>query len=202
MFWFILAPSSSLELSLLGPEHMAQDYPYNITNNANYHIFLDVTNQLGSCAYYQVQVKVRNETQSAPDNFNRTSSNLPSLYNLNLFVADKESFELPLDFAFNYSFQNVSRIVYENVTVPQGPGKNDTIEQRAENINLLHANFESLKINGETLNLQGYTSDWSPQKNILYGNLVFELWIYNSTAGIFQYDHRFVDLKFNMTRQA
>ena len=125
------------EISLLGPNHMAQDYPYNITNNANYKIFLDVTNQLGSCAYYQVQVKFRNETQSAPDNFNRTPSSLASLYNLNLFVADRESLELPVDFTFSYSFHNVSRIVYVNVTVPQGPGKNDTVEQRAENINLL-----------------------------------------------------------------
>ena len=116
---------------------MAQDYPYNITKNQNYLVFLDIANQLGSCAYYQVQVKFRNETQSAPDSFNRTSSSLPSLYNLNLFVADKESLELPVNFAFDYSFQNVSRIVYANVTVPQGPGKNDTFEQRAENITFI-----------------------------------------------------------------
>ena len=57
------------ELSLLGPWSMAENYPYNITNGENYSVFLGVANQLGSCAYYQVEVKFRNETQSAPDSF-------------------------------------------------------------------------------------------------------------------------------------
>ena len=165
------------ELSLLGPGHLAQDYPYNITKNGNYAVFLDVSNQLGSCAYYQVEVKFRNETQSAPDGFNFTASSLPSLYNLTAFVADKESLDIPVNFAFNYSFQT-----------------------SVDNINLLQANFASLTLNGETLNLQGSTSDWNPQKNVFYGNLVFELWIYSSTISSFQYHERFVDLKFNMTQ--
>jgi hypothetical protein len=187
------------ELSLLGPGHMAENYPHNITNGENYSFYLDVTNQLGSCAYYQVEVKFRNETQSAPDIFNRTPSSLPSLYNLDVFVADRESLELPVTFALGYTFQNVIRTVYTNVTVSHGPGKNDTIEQRADTINLLQANFDSLKFNGETLNLQGYSSDWNPQTNMFYGNLIFELWLYNSTTGGFQYHERFVDLKLNMT---
>jgi hypothetical protein len=164
------------ELSLLGPGHMAENYPYNITNGENYSVFLGVANQLGSCAYYQVQVKFRNETQSAPDSFNFTPSSLPSLYNLTAFVADKESLDIPVNFAFDYSFQ-----------------------KSADNITLLQANFDSLKFNGETLNLQGYSSDWNPQTDVFYGNLVFELWIYNGTTAGFQYHERFVDLKFNMT---
>ena len=83
--------------------------------------------------------------------------------------------------------------------LPGGPGQNATIEQRADNVTLLQANFDSLKFNGENLNLQGYSSDWNPQTNVFYGNLVFELWIYNSTIGSFQYNERFVDLKLNMT---
>jgi uncharacterized membrane protein len=157
------------EISLLGPGHMAQDYPYNITKNQNYLVFLDVANQLGSCAYYQVQVKFRNETQSAPSSLNRTFSSLPSLYSMNLFVADKEKIELRVSLGFDYSFHN------------------------------LQANFDSLKINGEVLNLQGYSTNWNPQKNVFYGNLFFELWIYNSTVDNFQYNERFVDLKLNMT---
>jgi hypothetical protein len=187
------------ELSLLGPGHMAENYPYNITNGENYSVFLGVANQLGSCAYYQVQVKFRNETQSAPDSFNRTPSSLPSLYNLNVIVADKESLEIPVNFAFNYSFRSVARTVYTDITVPGRPGQNATVEQRADNITLLQANFDSLKFNGETLNLQGYSSDWNPQTNVFYGNLVFELWIYNGTLNDFQYHTRFVDLKLNMT---
>lgn len=165
------------ELSLLGPGHMAENYPYDITRNDNYTIFLGVSNQLGYCAYYQVEVKFRNETQSAPDSFNRTPSSLPSLYNLTAFVADRESLEIPVNFAFDYSFRSVT----------------------AANITLLQANFNSLSVNGETLNLQGYSSDWNPQTNVFFGNLVFELWMYNSTFGNFQYNERFVDLNLNMT---
>jgi hypothetical protein len=161
-------------LSLLGPGHMTENYPYNITSGENYTVFLGVNNQLGACAYYQVEVKFRNETQSAPDSFNFTASSLPSLYNLTAFVADKESLDIPVNFAFDYSFQKSAD-------------------------NTLQANFDSLTFNGETLNLQGYTSDWNPQTNVFYGNLVFELWIYNGTIGGFQYNERFVDLKFNMT---
>jgi hypothetical protein len=187
------------ELSLLGPGHTAENYPYNITDGKNYSVFLDIANQVGSCAYYQVEVKFRNETQSAPNSFNRTPSSLPSLYNFNLFVADKESLDIPLNFSFNYTFQSVARTIYTNVTVPGGPGQNATVSQRADNITLLQANFDSLKLGGSVLNLQGYSSDWNPQTNKFYGNLVIELWIYNNTLGSFQYNQRFVDLKFNMT---
>jgi hypothetical protein len=76
------------EISLLGPEHKAENYPYNIMRNQNYTVYLDVANRLGSCSYYQVQLKFRNMTQSEPDSFNRTSSTLPSLYNFPIFVAD------------------------------------------------------------------------------------------------------------------
>ena len=122
------------ELSVLGPAHTAENYPYSIVKNENYTIFLELTNQLGSCAYYQVEVKFRNETQSAPDSFNRTSSSLPSLYNMNVVVANKESLEIPVNFAFDYSL---------------GPNAN----------NLSQANFNSLTLNGETLNLQGNSSN-------------------------------------------
>ena len=176
--WFLVYPRGErfTELSLLGPGHMADDYPYNIARNVNYTVFLGVANQLGSCAYYQVEVKFRNEAQSAPNSFNSTSSSLPSLYNLTAFVADQESLDIPVNFAFDYSFQ-----------------------KRADNITLLQANFDSLRVNGETLNLQGYSSDWNPQTSVFFGNLIFELWIYSGATGGFQYHERFVGLKFNMT---
>jgi uncharacterized membrane protein len=159
------------ELSLLGPAHTAENYPYNITQTGNYSVFLGITNQLGSAAYYQVEVKFRNETQSAPDTFNRTASSLPSLYNLNVVDANKESLEIPVTFAIDYTV----------------------------NSNIMQVNYDSLIFNGLTLNLAGTTSVWNSQTNQFYGNLIFELWIYNSTTSNFQYNERFVDLKLNMT---
>jgi hypothetical protein len=189
------------ELSLLGPGHMAENYPYNITNGKNYNVFIDVSNKLGYCAYYQVEVKFRNETQSTPDSFNFTPSSLPSLYKFYVVVADKENLEIPVNFALNYSFGSVARTIYTDVTIPGKAGQNSTVEQRADNVTLLQVKFDSMRLNGETLSLQGYSSDWNLRTNVLYGNLVFELWIYNSTLGNFQYHERFVDLKFNLTSQ-
>jgi hypothetical protein len=186
------------ELYLLGPSHMGEGYPSNLTNGVNYNVFLDIVNQLGSCAYYQVEVKFLNETQSAPDIFNRTPSSLPSLYNMTVFVADKEKFEAPVDFAFNYSFSNVTRIVYSNVTVSDSLG-NSTIEQRVDNVTVTQVNFDSVRFNGVTLNLQGFSSDWNPRTNEFVGKLFFELWIYNSAINDFQYHERSVNLRLNMT---
>src|SRR5208337_4705983 len=70
------------ELWLLGSNHTAEDYPYNVTNGQNYTIYLGLGNQLGYCAYYLVEVKLRNETQSAPSSLgpveDATPSSLPS----------------------------------------------------------------------------------------------------------------------------
>ncbi len=159
------------ELWLLGPGHMAEGFPYNVTSGQSYNMYLGVGNQLGECAYYEVQVKFRNFTQSAPDSFNRTASSLPALYNVYMFVADKESWELPVTFGFEYSYdQGSSRVLLNN-----------------------------LLFNSERLSLVGQSTAWSSNRTDFYGNLVFELWIYNSTISGFQYHERYVDLKFNMT---
>src|SRR3990170_68755 len=102
------------ELWLLGPEHKAAGFPYNVTSGHDYNVFLGVSNHLGRAAYYSVQVKFRNLTQSAPDSFNRTSSSLSPLYSLNVFVADKETWELPVTFGFDYSYDGSSSTVNFN----------------------------------------------------------------------------------------
>lgn len=165
------------EMWLLGPEHMADSYPYNITRSQTYNLFLGLANHLGQCAYYVVEIKFRNQTQSAPGNFNHTASTLPSLYSFNVFVADKESFELPLSFSFDYV-----NATYE--------AKNETIPQ---------VRFNSMVLNGASLNLKGYSTVWDEETSRFFGNLIFELWIYNGTTSTYQYHERFVDLKFNMT---
>ena len=158
------------ELWLLGPGHVAGGFPYNITRGVSYNGFVGLSNHLGNCSYYSLQVKFRNFFQSGPDRFNHTPSSLSPLYSLNVFVADKETFELPVTFSFDYSYN--SRV--------------NTV------------NFNSLTFNGEVLNLQGYSTSWDSVKSVFFGNLIFELWIYNDSAGVFQYHERYVDLKFNM----
>ena len=157
------------ELYMLSSSHTAENYPYNIVSNQNYSVFLDIANHLGSCAYYVVEVKFRNDTQSGPDSLSFTSSNLPSLYNVTAFVANEATWELPITFSFNYS------------------------------VNQFQANFNSMSFNGENIPLAGESSNWNSTTNVFFGNLFFELWIFNSTTGNFQYHDRYLSLLLNMT---
>jgi hypothetical protein len=163
------------EMWLLGPNHKAEGYPYNISRGQNYTVFLGIGNQLGYCAYYMVEVKFRNETQSAPSSFgpieNRTPSSMSSLFNISAFVADEQDWELPLAFSFDYEVSlDRSQVLFHNLT-----------------------------LNDEILGLEGYSTAWNSTRTIFFGNLMFELWIYDAQATALSYHGRFVDLKFNMT---
>jgi uncharacterized membrane protein len=162
------------EMWLLGPGHKAENYPLNITIGGYYHVFLGIANNLGQCAYYLIQLKFRNQTQSAADSFNRTPSTLLPLYSITVFVADKEKLEIPISFSFNYV-------------------------QNSYNETLLQVRFLGMTFNDAVLNLNGYTAVWDAERSGFFGNLFFELWIYNSTVGALQYHERFTGLWFNMT---
>jgi hypothetical protein len=159
------------ELWILGSNHMAEDYPYNVSRYENYSVFLGIGNRLGRLAYYSVAVKFRNQTQPAANSFNRTYSSLPALYNVSAFVPDERVLELPLTFSLNYSYSDV----------------------------LSRIEFHSLTLNGVLLNLADCTATWDSGRNEFMGNLFFEAWIYNAAVGDFQYHERFVSLRLNMT---
>ena len=159
------------EFWILGPEHKAEGYPYNVTSGSSYNVFIGMTNHLGQEAYYSIQVKFRNQNQSTPDTFSRTPSSLPLLFSFNAFVADKETLEIPLSFSFSYLYDpNFSRV-----------------------------DFANLALNGNVVNLGGYSIPWDPERNGFLGNLFFELWIFDDSAGDFRYHERFTDLRLNMT---
>ena len=159
------------ELWLLGSNHMAEDYPFNVTVSEKYNVFLGIGNRLGYAAYYKVAVKLRNQTQSAPDSFNRTFSSLPAVYEIRAFVADEATWEIPLSFSFDY-------------------GYNET---------RLQVDVRSMTLNGVVLEMENCEIAWDPENNGFLGNLFFELWIYNATTNGFQYHERFVSLWLNMT---
>jgi hypothetical protein len=162
------------ELWLLGSNHLAEDYPYNITRNQNYSVYLGIGNQLGYYAYYVVEVKFRNATQSAPTSLgpieNRTPSSLASLYNITAFVPDQSSWERQLTFSFHYVMTSSTTVEFGNLT-----------------------------LNNRVLNLAGESSAWNATSRVFFGDLIFEMWIYNTSLSGFQFHGRSVDLKFNMT---
>ncbi|MGB9135417.1 MAG: hypothetical protein WCC63_07560, partial [Candidatus Bathyarchaeia archaeon] len=163
------------ELWLLGPSHTAEDYPFNITRGNSYSIFLGIRNWLSYCAYYSVQVKFRDQNQSAPTSFgptgNPTPSTLASLFNLTAFVADEGVLELPLTFSFGYAL-------------------NETISE---------VKVYSMTLNGALLDISGSSLVWNSNKKGYAGNLFFEAWLYNASTGSFQYHERSVGLWLNMT---
>jgi len=163
------------ELWILDENHRAENYPYNITRNQNYTIYLGIGNRLGYCAYYMVQVKFRNQSQPAPTSFgpieSRLSSSLPSLFNMTAFVADEQVLETPITFSFNYTW--------------------DELFSRVE--------LCGLRLNGVQLNISNCTLSWDADKKAFRGFLFFELWLYNADTNSFKYHGRFVGLWFNMT---
>lgn len=169
----LVAPRTEFftELWVLDSNRRAEDYPFNITHNNNYNVFLGIGNRLGYCAYYLVRVKFRNQTMSAPDSFNRTPSSLPSLLNLTAFVADEGVWELPLTFSFDYGYNEA----------------------------LLQVEFDSLVLNNVALDISDCVAALDSNGQGFFGYLIFELWIYNKTVSNFRYHERFVSLKLNMT---
>jgi uncharacterized membrane protein len=109
------------ELWILGPNHVVEDYPFNVQANETYRIFVGVGNHLDYSAYYVVYVKFRNQTQPPPNS--TVSSPLPPLYEFQFFLADGEAWEAPLNFTIrNISLQKdsifVGNISINGVTFP------------------------------------------------------------------------------------
>jgi len=159
------------EMWLLGPNHTAEGYPFNITSGQSYNVFLGIGNHLGYCAYYVVEAKFRNQTQSAPNSFNRTSSSLTSLFSIPAFVADQGTWELPVTFSFDYKY-------------------NPTLTQ---------IELYKMTLNGVDLDMHNYSIALDSKNNSFLGNLFFELWLYNMTSTSFQYHNRFVGIWLNIT---
>jgi len=159
---------SLTELSIMGPYHNAT-YPYNIVSNQKTTLYLDVKNHVGSTALYLIDVKFRNQTQSAPDSFNHTSSDQPALGQISFCVANNGTIELPIDISFQYNVEaNNETLSMQNIIVNGAPLSTDT------------------------------TIAWNPDNQGFYGNLFFELYIFNDTTNTFQYNERFVSLWLKM----
>ena len=156
------------ELWILGPGHMAEDYPFNVSSGENYMVYLGVGNHLGCSAYYTVYVKLRNETESLPNSTAGTPSPLEPLFENSSFVRDGETWETPLYF----SFSNVQR--FESTT-----------------------SVKTLMVNGVSFDVDK-PALWDSNNMGYFYQLFIELWIYNVSANVLQYHNRFVGLWLNM----
>ncbi len=158
------------ELSLLGPYHNAT-YPYRILSTENHRLYVNVKNYLGYTAYYNLQIKFRNQSQSAPDSFNGTYSQQPILTNKTFSLTDKQTWELPIDISLEYAVD----------------------EKNPKTLNMKQVVF-----NDANLNVENTKITWDSAGEGFYGNLLFELWLFNSTINGFQYHQRYVSLWLKM----
>lgn len=157
------------ELWVLGPTHMAENYPFNVRVGEQYRLFVGVGNHMGYSAYYVVYVKFRNQTQPLPDTLNAVPSPLPPLYEFRAFVEDGGTWEAQLTFIF----LNVSRL-----------GNSSFVSE--------------MSINDVVISMDS-SSGWDLENSGFYYQVFFELWLYDTSLQGFQYHNRFVGIWLNMT---
>lgn len=157
------------ELWLLGPNHMAEEYPFNIAINETYHVFVGVSNHMGYSSHYLVYVKFHNNTQPFPDTLNSEPSPLPPLYEFRAFVADGENWEAPLTFKILEASYRGDSVFISRVSI----------------------NDMTFSVNAST--------KWDSVKNGFHYKMLIELWLYNTASQSFQYHDRFVEIWLNMT---
>jgi len=157
------------ELWILGPGHKAEDYPFNIRASEPQQVYVGVRNHLGASAYYALRVRLRTQGEPLPNQTTTEPSPPPSLYEFRAFVAQNDEWETPVSF-------EVTDVEFSaGVCVVKG-----------------------LRLNGGTLPVRSVSS-WDPDRRGFYHELCFELWLYNSTSGSFEYHNRFVGIWLNMT---
>ena len=160
------------ELYLLGPNHMAENYPSGISVDQTYSVFVDVGNYLGSSAYYVLYLKLGNKTDQMPNATLGTPSSLKPIYEYRFSIQNNKNWESQL----NFSVSSASIL-----------GNNSQIN--------------TLKINSNVFNVDKPAVRDSNSTTFRY-NLLFELWIYNDKSNTIEYNSRFVDLLLNLTSNA
>jgi hypothetical protein len=158
------------ELYLLGPNKMAEDYPYNIAVGEDYSVYVNVGNHLGSTAYYALYVKLGNQTDQLPNATRGTPSPLQPLYEYRFSIPDSKNWTRFLTFS-----------------VP-----NATIQATNSQINIL-------KINGIPSYVEK-SAMWDSNSTTFTYRLFFELWLYNKQTESGEFNNRYVSLRLNLTR--
>ena len=166
---FQVASERFSEIWLLGPGHMAEDYPFDVGLNETYNVFVGVGNHMGCHEYYVVYVKFRNQSQPLPDSDGSMPSSLPPLHEFRFFVADGEAWEFPVAFGF------CDGLVDGDVVFVGG-----------------------VMINGVVFGVDAFAR-WDSEFSGFCFQLFFELWRYDLESQSFRFHNRFVGIWLNMT---
>lgn len=160
------------ELYLLGPGHMTEGYPFNVTAGEDSSVFIGVVNHLGYVAYYDIKVKLRNATEPLPNATMGLPSDLPELLVFHAFVGKDQTWETTLNFAF------LNVVIGDNAS-------------RIGNVTFNNATYTVNK-----------SATWDSANNGYYYEVFMELWAWDSVSNAFNYNNRFVGLWLNLTATA
>jgi hypothetical protein len=158
------------ELYLLGPKHMAENYPFNIAVGQNYSVYVDVTNHLGSSANYLLYVKLKNQTDFFPNATTGIYISVVPLYGSRFAIQDGQSWESTVSFSVTSA----------------------TFSQNQSVVNKLTISDAVFGVNKPAV--------WDTNRSEFNYQLVFELWVYNRQSGFLVFDNRYVALQLNLTR--
>ena len=157
------------ELWVLGPGHMAEDYPFNVSAGHTYTAFLGVANHMSDAVYYMVYVKLRNESEALPNATLGVASPLPALYTYRVFLTDNGTWEGTLSFSFG-----------------------------AVSVGVKGATIGVVSFNGVVSQVNKMLT-WDESRTGCYFQVFAELWMYYRASDSFAYSNRFVGLWMNVT---
>jgi hypothetical protein len=158
------------ELWFLGPNRMIVTGTLDVLIGKSYLVYLGIGNHMGGLEYYTVYVKLRNQSEAFQEAAIKSPSSLEPIFEYRLFLGNNETWEK--DFVF--SFEDVS--FDENL-----------------------ARITMLSIDGDDVSADAIiTKDETDSR--FYCQILFELWIYNSTISALQYHDRFVGFWINLNR--
>jgi len=156
------------ELWLLGTDHLIENGVLNVSLNKPDTVHLGVCNQMGGTEYYLVSVKLLNQFQTSQGMNNGMPSSLEPIFEYRFFLRNNQTWEKPFIFSFD-------RISFEG----------DTLRVSKMTINGNDVFVEQVAVRDEV-------------DGGFYYQLLFELWIYNSTVSDFQFHDRYVWFWVNM----
>lgn len=158
------------EIYVLGSDQSFEGIPFNIRAETPYSVNLVIGNALGHSSYYTCYIKIANDTAAMPNTNLGSPSNEPALYEYELFVKDGETLQLPLTFQFD-------NLAFSDKTCW----------------------LYGIRINDVDISIDK-SSAWSPTTEGFYYSLIAELWIFNSTLGVSQFNNRFISVPLNMAQ--
>lgn len=96
------------ELGILGPNQKIADYPTSVLTGQNFSLYLYVGNHEGQVTYYQVQVKIGNQSNAD------INASLPvsPIETYSMVLLDNQTYLEPITLSLNHNGTNV-RLVFE-----------------------------------------------------------------------------------------